>query len=47
MSNLTTFSQDVNTHPAPTGRKPVAPELNLRRSLVSRLVEDIFFDGKV
>ncbi|TPJ81919.1 cupin domain-containing protein [Mesorhizobium sp. B2-5-13] len=47
MSNLTTFSLDVNTLPAPTGRKPVAPELISGDPSFRSWIQDESFDGKV
>ena len=47
MSNLVTFSQDVNTLPEPTSRKPVAPELISGDPSFRSWVQDVSFDGKV
>lgn len=46
MSNLVTFSQDVNTLPEPTSRKPVAPELISGDPSFRSWVQDVSFDGK-
>ncbi|RWH46677.1 MAG: cupin domain-containing protein [Mesorhizobium sp.] len=47
MSNLITFSQDVNTLPEPTGRKPVAPELISGDPSFRSWIQDLSFDRKV
>jgi len=47
MSNLVTFSLDVNKLPEPTGRKPVAPELISGDPSFRSWVQDLSFDGKV
>ncbi|MFK0333993.1 cupin domain-containing protein [Rhizobium sp. NPDC090275] len=48
MSNLVTFSQDVNTLPEPTTRQPAAPELISGDAPTFRSwVQDLSFEGKV
>ena len=47
MSNLVTFSQDVNTLPEPTARKPGAPELISGDPAFRSWIQDVSFEGKV
>lgn len=47
MSNLVTFSYDVNTLPEPTSRKPVSPELISGDPTFRSWVQDLSHDGKV
>lgn len=47
MSNLVTFSYDVNTLPDPTSRKPVAPELISGDPAFRSWIQDLSHDGKV
>ncbi|HAU77966.1 MAG TPA: cupin [Agrobacterium sp.] len=48
MSNLVTFSHDVNTLPEPTSRQPVAPELISGAAPNFRSwIQDLSFEGKV